>query len=136
VFGNEHKVFRTAREAAELVLGLGRDSYRPDILEQKGDKLLISPLAGQIIETQLIEAMQVGPSSGAGNYHITMSLTCDGHFVQAYCMTAVDSRSVCMVEVYLYVDGQYVVHRVVSVAPSGFLEAYGAPPGKGTKKPR
>lgn len=129
MFDVDHPAFSAARTSVELLLGMGRESYRADIIEQEGHHLSVSPLAGQQIETQLEDGMCVGPSDHAALYHVTMALTCLGRKVQAYCSVLSDDRGLRLVEACVYVDGEYAIKRNVSVKRDGTLDPWGTPVG-------
>jgi hypothetical protein len=127
LFGVDHPAFSAARRAVELLLKMGRESYRADIIEQEGRRLSVSPLAGQQIITQLGDGMCVGPSARTALYHVTMTLICLGREVQAYCSVSGDNHGCRLVQACVYVDGQYVIRRNVSVMRNGSLEPWGTP---------
>ena len=125
----EHKAFVKARQAVELLLRLGSDSYHPDIIAENRGLVGVSPLAGQEITSKLVDGMCVGPVMAASNFHVTMRLLCNGREVEAYCTVTSDARRIQLIQASVYVDGLWATHRNLSVFRDGRLDPWGTPEG-------
>lgn len=125
---NRHKILTTAAAAVDLLLRVGPESFTQKFLDDLTSNTSVSPLAGTVFQTRLLESMCVGSSYPPANMHVLLRLGMDDCLIEAYCLVTCQDHDPREIDVSLYVDGEFVLHRKVAVKPDGTLRPEGMPP--------
>lgn len=117
------------REAVELLLRLGLDSYTPEILAREVDRPTVSPYAGCQVRLARVQHTVVGPQEWPCIRHVAAIYNCGPDEIMAYGKVTYDECRLRMIELEICVNGRLAISRTVRVKPDGMLVPDGMPDG-------
>lgn len=109
------------REAAEMLLRLGAESYAPEIVADEGDKLQVSPFAGEQVKLKHLQHTTVGPHELPCDRHVAAVFDYYRHEIMVYALVNYGEDGPRKVELSIYINGQFVIHRKVYVRQGQFV---------------